>query len=1258
MFVLDGLDECSDARIFVQELRFLVKDIKAKVLITSRQEKYLLKEFGTCDSLTLTPDHVQKDIETFVEYKMARNPRLSNPLVVHLMGEKLLRSNNGMFLWVRLVLKELKACLSVEQIRQTLIELPRELESIYSAVVKRLRMTLTRAAFEVSRKVLAWTIGCARPISFHELCTALTHQYKLEGHTLLYQDSMFPYSEKDIEIMCGSLVVIRNGQAQLAHYTIKSYIFEWTKKNNSCTSVDTFYLPDSTQTSLDLAKVCLTYFIERSPLVSIPNHSMIRSNKSNEVFNDDTFLEYSCIYWVYHSLDCPIKHGNDLALLLHNYIISSEATRSWLQTSLLLDRRGLWRLAIGLEELEALFTEMKETGNVTKDVSQSYEWCAGVRSCLDEYGTTFMKSPSLIQTLKLESFSLGESRVSVAEPRVENQREVEVLLHKSGTPTARDSDFERTHLGYENQHVRYFNLWKAELGFFIYDPNQNIFFNGEMNPGEWSTTDHFEEWLFVQNAENGKRLSPVALDLGQTYPGRVVSTAISSDGRFLVIAYTRALSVWVIERNLMATESGKAAQRLASRNWAFRLILSPYPNSASFDDVCIGAPICVFSPSNCLFVPGGFFKLPSRKFYSFDSFKAMDSPHSPVLYSGNGSYLFWTKEEMSHMHIFQHSTNCMLNSPSLHMLEAKPSSTFKPSSTGAWLVLFDPDINAESTFISLIENNSSQSFDISAGKTHFGHRSFHFSEDDARLVTFLRGPKSECDIFATVTVTVWQLTAEGPKKRSEGAMQMAVKSCSAWGINPPLLAMKSDKFAWIVTCNRSIYAVQLDPSVSFPDHEFVDGYIKTDNHGGEFFEPQPRTVQRNINKYSQISQDCSRLATVCVRESEVQLQILSLSGNCPGEVILDKTCKLPGPTHLVWYDPVILSKDFDTIIVGTYAFIIDHHDTSIVKFDINLRKFRPKSIPKCSISSCGSIVAFWSLFKGENHEELGIFRIDRSIPASSRLDIAQTSETVLKNLNIRNCSVQIHPLSQIIAFTYILAEGYSEMSSDYPIKHLVTSKIHVPELQNLSGIQFQRFWNSKWAAELGEMDSAEMKMRRDPMMETISPGLMDPEGLVNTSAAFSDCGTFIYIQCQDSNGDRTGRIILNDISFSPQPLKILGKGITIHSTKFRSYILQIENGLVWVQMHEYETLPDDARLPLFQTVKRTVTTKYITAYPPRWGIWRMYAWLLLGDNYDERMKLLICPVRESVPVLKSLTVTWNDCLKELERKLVDNDCDE
>ncbi|KAK0506834.1 hypothetical protein JMJ35_010747 [Cladonia borealis] len=266
--VLDRLDECSDSKKFVKKLRDLTKNGRTRIVITSRREKHFLKEFETCQSLEITPEHVQRDIKTFVECKITRSPRLSNPIVTGLIEEKLLRSNFGMFLWVRLVLKELKACMSVEQVQQTLAQLPAGLEAMYLAVVQRLEKTLTRSAVEVARKVLAWAIGSARSISFDELCTALSYQYKLEGQTLLYEDSTFPYSEKDIELMCGSLIIIRNGQVQSAHYTVKSYILEFGKRLKARSVSNITLVPDLHATSLDLAAVYVTYFAEKSSLLS------------------------------------------------------------------------------------------------------------------------------------------------------------------------------------------------------------------------------------------------------------------------------------------------------------------------------------------------------------------------------------------------------------------------------------------------------------------------------------------------------------------------------------------------------------------------------------------------------------------------------------------------------------------------------------------------------------------------------------------------------------------------------------------------------------------------------------------------------------------------------------------------------------------------------------------------------------------------------------------------------------------------------
>ena len=129
----------------------------------------------------------------------------------------------------------------------------------------------------------------------------------------MYEDSTFPYSEKDIELMCGSLIVIRNGQVQPVHYTVKSYMLELGKKLKARPVSGITLVPDLHATSLDLAAVCVTYFAEKSSLLSAKRDFLNQSGKTIDVFENNAFLSFSCMYWTYHSLDCPTEWGNDVA---------------------------------------------------------------------------------------------------------------------------------------------------------------------------------------------------------------------------------------------------------------------------------------------------------------------------------------------------------------------------------------------------------------------------------------------------------------------------------------------------------------------------------------------------------------------------------------------------------------------------------------------------------------------------------------------------------------------------------------------------------------------------------------------------------------------------------------------------------------------------------------------------------------------------------------------------------------------------------
>ena len=82
-----------------------------------------------------------------------------------------------------------------------------------------------------------------------ELKHALSLHHEIEGDTLLFE-----YAEKDIELVCGSLVTIRQGTLQVIHLTVKEFL---TATHGPKSSTYTDLLIDPAKASLQLTLACL-----------------------------------------------------------------------------------------------------------------------------------------------------------------------------------------------------------------------------------------------------------------------------------------------------------------------------------------------------------------------------------------------------------------------------------------------------------------------------------------------------------------------------------------------------------------------------------------------------------------------------------------------------------------------------------------------------------------------------------------------------------------------------------------------------------------------------------------------------------------------------------------------------------------------------------------------------------------------------------------------------------------------------------------
>lgn len=1182
--ILDGLDECQDSNLLVPRLLKLFHNSKMKVLITSRREKYLVKYLDHLENLQIRPEDIHQDIRKFAEYKIGRSPRLSHPAVCDNILKSVLSRHDGMFLWVYLMFKELKACISVEEVQMTLLQIPGGLEETYISIVQRLQKSLTRRAAETTRKILTWVLGSARSLSMDELREALSSQYQLEGQNLL-SNGEFPYAEKDIELMCGSLISIRDGQIRTVHQSTKGYLIGMGSDQRF--SMDMALLPNSIETSLQITSVCLTYLTKyctssiRS-LQNVSSNDRLRGKIIHDLRNENKLIEYTCFFWVHHVLDCPTNNReNALALITSHF--SYFVTLSWIVTSLLLDSRGLWRLFIGVEEIQDWLIDDKVENERSDSERCVGEWCLGLLKVFKNYGTLLLESPWIIWRLDLNAFTGAEQPLIELSDYLKVSRESEYVFHGSMTSACRLQEIPANAKLDHNQ----WSLLKARLGFFVYDTNQKIFLSGE------KTTTNGEECLFVQNAESGRRLTPAIAGISHGY---VITAKISREGRYFAVAYDSWVSIWVIERNL------QFSSRLRDRGWAFRLLTHQYDKLSKANS----SEMIAFWEDEKLFVPGGWYNLPSKEFHPFNWFELIDQPN-PVIaicFSGDGSHVFTEHQRHSSKFVARQSTSKALSSIA-RTFDVDSDWRIRPSSTGKYILLLEAPtrkFEKSSSNTKLIDFASSDTFNVSQELASFGERSFQFSHNDAILVTFLMGPGTRNGRHALLTVTVWKLDKGDPKVCSQGQILMAVAAHPATIINPPLITVTAQNFAWILPCDRTVRTVKFDSEgISFP------GLISSTDE---------ETVMQ-----SQISRDGHHLGILQMLNSEVHLEIIDLLPSRNEDVLFSKRFPLPAGTT----QPICLSPNLDLFVLGSFAFTGDlkHFDESPIELDIDLK--RPERNPErdwnwvCSISTCGNFLAYdkpaYKHQRDSYDRQPGrstLFKIDRAKRTASRLNTPSPE-------NIEVSSFEFHPSLPLAARSFLQGEGKDYNGFQQPSVPANAISLAMVHLDNNTTVPLEN---------------------------------LHVEYQISSELRIADSGDFIFLgENQIRSQGIQGRLIVSNFPCQPTPLRIITRDWIAHPSKDRCYILTAQPTSVAVTMYRFQTdAVDSGTLPVYQTVESSSKVERITAWPSTCG-WPT-VWLLLGEDYSAPMKLLLGPNEQGPPIIKTLVMTWDELRDQLETTLM------
>lgn len=623
-----------------------------------------------------------------------------------------------------------------------------------------------------------------------------------------------------MELVCGSLLTVRDGTIQVIHLTVKEFLGDkeaWTNSADSYTQL----LVDPSSASLQLTLVSLKYISQKltEPLVDPDAREIFqdkmdqfRAMRLNDRLEQSSFTEYASFNWLTHMVDCEGVSGDQIVEAFQS-AFDSKATFCWIEMCLTLDPSSFHRIRVVLEHIiEWADLNVQYAPRSINQYTFLKNWCSTIPHVIDDMGSVLRPQDIYFMDFSETFRSNGLGRV------FDNHghfvaREVRTFFDES-----------QSHLSVQ-AHTSPINPLQlrvassGSLGFFIYDHTRHVFITAD------DRVKNGHEFLHIQDAKTGRRLPPV-IDLEALRLGEVRSSTMSNDGKYLGIVYdvypaSIGTSIWQIDSNL------DFKKRMRSGSWARKVFSKELKFAAG-----VGASI-VYGDDGYIYSPVGRIHLAS------DTVAPIPFLFPTMGYTGiNDTWYregrdcayFSTKgdcfvqdTEDSQGSVIRYSIQEPESREHHLMLKTRLSAV---SPTGRYLISV-PDDREEIGF-RLYDTTSKESFSVPHIQCPREDHVFKFSEDENRVFCF---GNSGVGIGDGLEALVMDLGGNTPRVRSYGKSNRWIHPASR------NLSICDDKDkAWIHTKEREVYEVDLStPKIDFPkgftmteDFPYCESDISTD----------------------------------------------------------------------------------------------------------------------------------------------------------------------------------------------------------------------------------------------------------------------------------------------------------------------------------------------------------------------------------------------------------------------------------------------
>ncbi|KAL2784230.1 hypothetical protein BJX66DRAFT_90953 [Aspergillus keveii] len=264
--LVDGIDESLDGwnsrgQGCLKTIPSLVSNHpRFHLLVAGREPSFRTLLADSKLKIEVTEDCTRNDINKFIATELDHVLTIQTPEVCQLVLKSLQENSQVMFLWTTLILNQLRRCYTIEEIRNTLEQVPHDLDREYHRLFRQL-MTRTRGtqakpspSMNRARILLTSILASPEPLTADELRYAYAAHVH-NGNKL--NDGLIPVD--GIIDACGDFVRITDGRYHLIHASLIDFLLRSSDEWNLEDADIQYFRVERAAAHKHMVSVCVDY---------------------------------------------------------------------------------------------------------------------------------------------------------------------------------------------------------------------------------------------------------------------------------------------------------------------------------------------------------------------------------------------------------------------------------------------------------------------------------------------------------------------------------------------------------------------------------------------------------------------------------------------------------------------------------------------------------------------------------------------------------------------------------------------------------------------------------------------------------------------------------------------------------------------------------------------------------------------------------------------------------------------------------------